>query len=122
PPRAQDGRLRGRAQLAQGAGAGRQRHGRLRQMADGVRVEARGPVTTVVLARPARRNAVDRATADALVAAFWAFDRDDQARVAVLWGEGGHFCAGADLMAVAGADATMNRLEPDGPGPMGPTR
>jgi enoyl-CoA hydratase len=99
-------------------------------MAEGVRVEARGPITTVILARPARRNAVDRATADALVAAFEAFERDDEARVAVLWGEGGHFCAGADLMAVAGAGATMNRLEPvrpdaaagADPGPMGPTR
>ncbi len=85
-----------------------------------VRVEARGPVMTVILSRPDRRNAVDRAAADALTAAFEAFDRDDDARVAVLWGEGGHFCAGADLVAVQAGQG--NRLEADGPGPMGPTR
>jgi enoyl-CoA hydratase len=85
-----------------------------------VRVESSGPVTTVILSRPERRNAVDRDTADALVAAFEAFDRDDAARVAVLWGEGGTFCAGADL--VAFTEGSPNRLEPTGPGPMGPSR
>jgi enoyl-CoA hydratase len=85
-----------------------------------VRTEKSGPVTTVVLSRPERRNAVDRATAEALVAAFEAFDADESAHVAVLWGEGGTFCAGADLVAVsAGAP---NRVEPTGAGPMGPTR
>ncbi|HEV8324590.1 MAG TPA: crotonase/enoyl-CoA hydratase family protein [Myxococcota bacterium] len=85
-----------------------------------VRVEKEGPVTTVVLSRPERRNAVDRATAEALAAAFRAFDADDEARVAVLWGEGGTFCAGADLKAVAAGDP--NRVAPDGDGPMGPSR
>src|SRR5579859_564764 len=85
-----------------------------------VRVEKSGAVTTVVLARPERRNAVDRDTADALVAAFEAFERDDDARVAVLFGEGGTFCAGADL--VAASEGRMNRIEPTGPGPMRPTR
>jgi len=85
-----------------------------------VRTEKSGPVTTVVLSRPERRNAVDRDTADALVAAFDAFDRDDDARVAVLWGEGGTFCAGADLKAVS--EGRPNRIEATGPGPMGPTR
>lgn len=85
-----------------------------------VRVEKQGPVTTVVLARPEVRNAVDRVTAEALADAFRAFDDDDDARVAVLWGEGGTFCAGADLQAVA--RGAGNRLAPDGDGPMGPTR
>ena len=79
-----------------------------------------GPVTTVILSRPDRRNAVDRDTADALVAAFQAFDADDAAHVAVLFGDGGTFCAGADLVAVS--EGRPNRLEPTGPGPMGPTR
>jgi enoyl-CoA hydratase len=83
-----------------------------------VRVEKSGPVTTVILHRPEARNAVDRATADALLAAFRAFDADDEARVAVLFGDGGTFCAGADLKAVATGEA--NRIE--GEGPMGPTR
>ena len=85
-----------------------------------VRVERDGPVATVILDRPAVRNAVDGPTAAALAGAFRAFDADDGAHVAVLWGAGGTFCAGADLKAVGGPDG--NRAEPDGDGPMGPTR
>ena len=85
-----------------------------------VEVSKDGPVTTVRINRPEVRNAVDRATAEALVAAFEEFDADPDAAVAVLHGEGGNFCAGADLKAVAGGDP--NRFEPDGDGPMGPTR
>ncbi|MBI2388705.1 MAG: crotonase/enoyl-CoA hydratase family protein [Deltaproteobacteria bacterium] len=85
-----------------------------------VRIEKDGPVFTVVLARPQARNAVDRPTADALADAFRVFDADDAARVAVLFGEGGTFCAGADLKAIGGEH--MNRVAPDGDGPMGPTR
>lgn len=81
-----------------------------------VRVERSGPVTTVVLDRPERRNAVDGPTAAALADAFRAFDADPDARVAVLWGAGGTFCAGADLKAMS------NRLDPEGDGPMGPSR
>ncbi len=81
-----------------------------------VRVETAGPVTTVVLDRPEVRNAVDRATAEALAEAFRAFDADDDQHVAVITGAGGTFCAGADLAAMD------NRVEPDGDGPMGPTR
>jgi enoyl-CoA hydratase len=85
-----------------------------------VRVERQGPVTTVILDRPDRRNAVDEETAARLVEAFTDFESDEEARVAVLWGEGGTFCAGADLKEVAAG--RPNRLEPDGPGPMGPSR
>jgi enoyl-CoA hydratase len=85
-----------------------------------IRVEKSAHVTTVILSRIERRNAVDRETADALTAAFEAFDRDEDAHVAVLWGEGGSFCAGADLRAIA--EGRPNRVEPEGPGPMGPTR
>jgi enoyl-CoA hydratase len=85
-----------------------------------VRVDKRGSVTTVILSRPEVKNAVDRPTAEALAAAFRAFEADDEASVAVLWGEGGTFCAGADLKAIAGGDP--NRIAPDGDGPMGPTR
>ncbi len=85
-----------------------------------VTTEKSGPVTTVILSRPERRTAVYRDTADALVAAFQAFDADDTAHVAVLFGSGGTFCAGADLVAVS--EGRPNRLEPTGPGPMGPTR
>ncbi len=85
-----------------------------------IRVERRGPVTTVILDRPTRRNAVDRATAEALADAFRAFDADDEARCAVLYGDHGTFSAGADLQAIAAGQP--NRVAPDGDGPMGPTR
>jgi enoyl-CoA hydratase len=85
-----------------------------------VRTERQGPVTTVVLSRPEARNAVDGETANQLAAAFRDFEADTDAAVAVLWGEGGTFCAGADLKAI-GTDRA-NRVAPDGDGPMGPTR
>ncbi|ACZ85317.1 crotonase/enoyl-CoA hydratase family protein [Streptosporangium roseum] len=85
-----------------------------------VRIERQGPVTTVVLSRPEVRNAVDGPTAAALAGAFRDFDADPEAAVAVLWGEGGTFCAGADLKAVAAGRG--NRVAPGGDGPMGPTR
>ena len=85
-----------------------------------IRVERSGPVFTVVLSRPERRNAVDGKTAAALADAFREFEADDAARVAVLHGEGGVFCAGADLQAAGTAEG--NRVAPDGDGPMGPTR
>jgi len=85
-----------------------------------VRSETTGPVTTIVLDRPERRNAVDGPTARALAAAVRAFEADPAARVAVLWGANGTFCAGADLKALG--TALGNRLEAGGDGPMGPTR
>ncbi|RJG10366.1 crotonase/enoyl-CoA hydratase family protein [Pseudomonas cavernicola] len=85
-------------------------------------VEKNGPVTTLIIDRPAVRNAVDRPTAEALAAALRAFEQDDAARVAVLTGAGGTFCAGADLAAVAAGAERANRLEVDGDGPMGPSR
>jgi enoyl-CoA hydratase len=85
-----------------------------------VRVERNGPVTTVVLDRPHARNAVDGPTALALFDAFGEFDRDDDAAVAVLWGDHGTFCAGADLKAIG--TPLSNPTHRDGPGPMGPTR
>ncbi|WP_416753718.1 crotonase/enoyl-CoA hydratase family protein [Streptomyces sp. FW42] len=85
-----------------------------------VRTERRGAVTTVVLSRPEARNAVDGPTAAELADVFRAFEVDDEARVAVLWGEGGTFCAGADLKALGTERA--NRVTEDGDGPMGPTR
>jgi enoyl-CoA hydratase len=85
-----------------------------------IRVERDGPVTIVTLDRRERRNAVDRTTAQALADAFRAFDVDDGARVGVLAGDHGTFCAGADLKAIA--EGGGNRIVPYGDGPMGPTR
>ncbi|NIJ37086.1 enoyl-CoA hydratase [Sphingopyxis panaciterrae] len=82
-----------------------------------VLIDRDGPVTIVTIDRPEKRNAVDPATAAALRDAFTAFAADPDARVAILTGSGGHFCAGFDLGAVG-----TTRYAPDGPGPMGPTR
>lgn len=77
-------------------------------------------VCCITINRPERRNAVDEATAAALLAAFEAFDRDDALSVAVLTGAGEAFCAGADLKEIAGGG--RRALSEEGPGPMGPTR
>jgi enoyl-CoA hydratase len=85
-----------------------------------IRVEKDGSITIVTIARPEVRNAVNRATADRLAEAFRAFEADAGSTVAILAGEGGTFCAGADLKAMGGSEP--NRVEPDGNGPMGPSR
>jgi enoyl-CoA hydratase len=87
-----------------------------------VRVERKGPVFTVLLSRPKRRNAVDGETAAALAEAFRQFEADADAKVAVLHGEGGTFCAGADLKAVSEGEGRSNVTRREGDGPMGPTR
>jgi hypothetical protein len=85
-----------------------------------VRVERSGAVTTVIIDRSQARNAVDGPTAAALAQAFRDFDADESASVAVLHGDGGTFCAGADLKAVG--TPRQNRIDPDGDGPMGVSR
>ena len=64
----------------------------------GVRIEtdARG-VATLRIARPEKRNALDRATIDALAAAARELGADPDVRAVVLAGEGAAFCAGGDL-------------------------
>jgi enoyl-CoA hydratase len=85
-----------------------------------VMVRRAGAVTTVLINRPERRNAVDGPTAALLADRLRAFDADPDSSVAVLAGAGGTFCAGADLHAYG--TSRMNRLDPEGDGPMGPTR
>ena len=90
-----------------------------------VRVEKNGAVTTVVLDRPHARNAVDGPTAMALFEAFTEFDADESASVAVLWGDHGTFCAGADLKAIGTPNTNpihRPRVGVTAPGPMGPSR
>src|SRR5258708_21374704 len=91
-----------------------------RGSAGGVRVERSGPVTTVIMNRPEARNAVNAPAAAGLYEAFDEFDKDDSAAVAVLWGDNGTFCAGADLKAFGTPEA--NPRHRTGPGPMGPSR
>lgn len=86
-----------------------------------VNVVRNGPVTTVILDRPHARNAVDGPTALALHEAFDEFDRDDSAAMAVLWGDHGTFCAGADLKAIGTPNSNPTHRG-GSVGPMGPTR
>jgi enoyl-CoA hydratase len=88
-----------------------------------VRIEKNGKVWTVIHSRPEAKNAMDPASAEALEKAFLAFDADAEAAVAVLWGEGGSFCAGFDLKHAAQGTGIEERPFADGMrGPMGPTR
>src|SRR3954467_14973389 len=96
-----------------------------------VRIEKKGAVWTVIHSRAEARNAMDPTSADALEAAFNEFNADREASVAVLWGEGGAFCAGFDLKYSA---SLVDNPRPLGSlaypvdggeaprGPMGPTR
>jgi len=105
-----------------------------------VKVSRNGSVTTVIIDRPHARNAVDGPTAIALFEAFDEFERDDAASVAVLWGDHGTFCAGADLKAIGTPNSNPTHrigrapdvadpaapgsdvADPAAPAPMGPTR
>lgn len=86
-----------------------------------VQATTAGGVLTIAINRPNKRNCVDGPTAAQLAAAFRAFEADDSLHSAVLTGAGDHFCAGADLAAVADGE-NANAIAADGDGPMGPTR
>ena len=98
-----------------------------------VNIEQQGDVWTIINNRPEARNAADPETAQALFEAFLAFEQSS-AKVGVLWGQGGHFCAGWDLKFAASlADPEKREREfadlafpmgaaPTGRGPLGPTR
>ncbi len=87
-----------------------------------VLVESQGPVAILTINRwESARNAVDRATAEALAEALRRFEADVALSVAVVTGAGGTFCSGADLKAVQDP-ARMLRLGEDGDGPMGFSR
>lgn len=88
-----------------------------------IHYETDGPVVVITIDRPDVANAIDRPTADALADAFRRFDADEALSVAVLTGAHGKFCAGADLKAMRENGAPRaSRVEPDGDGPVGPTR
>jgi len=77
----------------------------------------------ITIDRPDVANAIDRPTAEELAVAFRRFDADESLAVAVLTGANGKFCAGADLKAMRESGAPRaSRVEPDGDGPVGPTR
>lgn len=85
-----------------------------------IRIEKDFPVFTIIIDNPEVKNAVDGITANELASAFTEFEKEDKALVAVLWGDNGTFCSGANLNAITTDKA--NRIDKDGDGPMGPTR
>ena len=84
-------------------------------MSDLVLIDRHGPVQIITINRPDARNAVNPETAAQLRAAFEAGEADDDVLVHILTGADGHFCAGADLKALA----NQERFEREAP--MGPT-
>ena len=86
-----------------------------------IQIENKAPVMTIIINRPDVKNALDGPTARELADAFRTFEADDAAHVAVLWGNGGCFCAGADLKAITDP-RRVHRLEPEGDAPLGPSR
>jgi isohexenylglutaconyl-CoA hydratase len=62
-----------------------------------VQAERRGAFWFVRLNRPDKRNALSQALLEALAGVCAEVETDSQARGVVLWGAGGHFCAGADF-------------------------
>lgn len=88
-----------------------------------IEILQQGEIWKIAINRPEVRNCVDRYTADQLEKAFQSFESNALARVAILTGEGGNFCAGADLKAVASGDPSrVNRMDRHGAGPMGISR
>src|SRR5262245_20049488 len=85
-----------------------------------VRTERHDSILVVTMDRPERRNAVDATTGAALASAFREFDGHPPLTVAILTGAGGHFCGGAGLKALA--EGEPRPIQPEGDGPMGPTR
>lgn len=79
-------------------------------------------VLTIGINRPQARNAVDGPTARALAEEFRAFDADPELRVAVLYGLGGTFCAGADLKQIGSGNGNRVEIDMSLDGPLGPTR
>jgi len=86
-----------------------------------LRIESDGPVFVVTMDRPEARNAVDPEQARRLREAFAQFERDEAAKVAVLTGANGVFCAGYDLKSLSGR-GIGETYDPEGEGPMGPSR
>lgn len=86
-----------------------------------VLVTTEGSVRVLTLNRPQHRNAIDGATAKALVQAVAEAEADTSVRSIVLTGSGGNFCAGADLKALE-AGQGGNEVTSDGEAPLGISR
>ncbi len=88
----------------------------------GIRIEKKDVVTTIIIDNPEVKNAVDGPTGTALANAFREFEKDKKAQVAVLWGDHGCFCAGANLKAMVDGYHNLVNADMTADGPMGPSR
>ena len=86
-----------------------------------IEIEKQDRIFTIIINRPEVRNAIDRPCANQLADAFRTFEADDDSDVAVLYGAGGNFCAGADLTAISDPKR-VHRFEETGDAPLGPSR
>jgi enoyl-CoA hydratase len=87
-----------------------------------VNTDVEGDVFVVSIARPEVRNAIDGPTAEAMASSFRRFDEDASLSVAVLTGEGGCFCAGADLSTIRPDHERRLRVDLEGDAPLGVSR
>jgi len=91
------------------------------EMKNVVIVKRLGEIMTIGINRPEKKNAINRATAQQLVKAFQEFENDSSAKVGVMYGKGGTFCAGLDLEDVT--NLKENEIEEYVKNaPVGPTR
>ena len=73
-------------------------------------IEREGPIATVTLNRPHRRNAVTKALLDELAGFFASCRRDRSCKAILLRGSGDHFCVGLDLVGAQGDDPVLDEL------------
>ncbi len=88
----------------------------------GILIQKNYPIMIITINNPEIKNAVDGPTALALANAYREFEKDSNAKIAILIGSNGCFCAGADLKALHEGGGRENRVKKYGDGPMGPTR
>jgi len=74
-----------------------------------IRVHHNGPVAEIEIHRPEKLNALNRTVRDEIMAAVDALAFDDRVKVALLYGSGANFAAGADVSEFAGRTPTEQR-------------
>lgn len=77
-----------------------------------VLVSREGAVLVITINRPEVRNAINRATSEAIAHALDLLDSDPTLAIGILTGKGNHFCAGMDLKAFLAGE----RVELEGRG------
>src|SRR4029453_5922695 len=71
-----------------------------------LQIERRGAIATLTLNRPEAPNPMDLEMRQELVGALDELEADEAARVLILTGRGGHFCAGGDVKSMKAKGST----------------